>query len=65
MFAKFRQRQNSGFVQTRGRHADGMFDAFRVGERDDAGAEWHDSSIGEEKGNKKVFTYAISALAIS
>ena len=41
MFAKFRHRQNSGFIQTGSGNADGMFDAFRVGERDDAGAVWH------------------------
>ena len=51
VFPEFRHRQNSGFVQAGGRHADGMLDAFRVGERDNAGTVRHLSSIGEEKEN--------------
>jgi hypothetical protein len=48
---KFRHGQDSGFIQTGGRNADRMFDAFRIGERDDAAAIRHASSIGEQKKN--------------
>lgn len=62
---KFRHCQNSGFVKAGGRHVDGMFDAFSVGEGEDARAVRHDSSIGEETENKAMYLLAIIAEVIS
>ena len=39
--------------ETLSRNADGVFDAFGIGEGDDAGANWHPSSIGEGKENTR------------